>query len=244
MIAAANPRKLDRASFGWLGLLLVAAFLLPWYRGGGIGASALVEGIGARPWLLPVAAIAVLLAVLALSVPDWRRHAAILPLTIAGFAALLLQAFGIGLNGPSCPAFTALYPTAAQGQTGIGAGGFLTGFALLGLISDALAARGFCRGERFAAACVVVIVALLSLFVFFPIAKLGAAAFTDETGAIALGPFLTRISGADLWGIACLTSDYGCGVVINTVCWACCRRPGPRHSGWRWRCWWRAPISG
>ena len=184
---------------------------------GGIGASALVEGFGARPWLLPVVAVAAVLAGLALLVPDWRRHAALLPLTVAGFAALLLQAFVIGLNGPTLPGVTALYPTASQGQTGIGAGGFLTGFALLGLISDALAARGFCRGERFAAACVVVIVALLSLFVFFPIAKLGAAAFTDETGAIALRPFLTRISGADLWGLACLTSDYGCGVVINTV---------------------------
>ena len=174
----------------------MSALLLPWYRSGALGASALGEGLGTQPWLLPVAAVAVLLAVLAVSVPDWRRHAAILPLTIAGFAALLLQAFGIGLNGPVLPGVAALYPTAAQGQTGIGAGGFLTGFALLGLISDALAARGFCRGERFAAACVVVIVALLSLFVFFPIAKLGAAAFTDETGALAIGPFLTRISSA------------------------------------------------
>lgn len=217
MITTALRHTFDRVSFGWLGLLLVSTTVLPWYWDGSLGSSALVQGLGTRPWLLPVVAVAALLAILAVSVPDWRRHPAILPLSIAGVVMLLLQAFGIGLNGPVLSGLTVLYPTAAQGQTGIGAGGFLTGLTLLGLISDALAARGFCRGERFAAACVILIVALVALFVFFPIAKLGSAAFTDETGAIAIGAFLTRISGAELWSVACLTSDYGCGVVINTV---------------------------
>lgn len=217
MIAAAASSRFDRASIGWLGLLLFAALILPWYRGGGIGASALGEGLATRPWLLPVATVALLLAGLAVAVPDWRRHAAILPLAIAGIALMVLQGFVIGLNGPVTPEILTIYPTAARGQPGIGAGGLLTGLALLGLVSDALAARGFCRGERFAAACVVIIVALLSLFVFFPIIKLGSAAFTDETGALAIVPFLTRVTATELWGLACLKSDYGCGVVINTV---------------------------
>lgn len=210
-------RTIDRASFGWLGLLLVSALALPWYAVGGLGASALTLGFADRPWLLPVVGIALALAALAATNRDWRRHAALLPLAIAGLAALLLQAFGIGLNGPALPLVGQLFPTAEAGQTGMGAGAFLTGFALLGLISDGLAARGFCRGERFASACVIVIVALLSLFVFFPILKLGAAAFTDETGALALGQFVERVTAPNLWGLACFTSRLSCGVVINTL---------------------------
>ena len=220
MTAAADTGgayRVDRASLGWLGLLLFAVLVLPWYRGGALGASALGAGIGAAPWLLPVAASALLLAGLAATARDWRRHGAILPLAIAGLAFLLFQAFGIGLNGPGLPALAAIWPAAAAGQSGMGAGGFVTGFAFLGLISDALAARGFCRGERFAAACVVIIAALLSLFVFFPILKLGAAAFTDASGALDLGTFVARITAPDLWGLGCLTSRLSCGVVVNTV---------------------------
>ncbi len=209
--------RMDRASLGWLGLLLCAVMLLPWYRGGAVGASAFGAGLGNQPWLLPVAATALLLGGLAVAVRDWRRHAATLPLAVAGFCYLLLQAFGIGLNGPVLPPLAVIWPGAAQGQTGMGAGGCLAGLAFLGLISDALAARGFCRGERFAAACVVIIAALLSLFVFYPILKLGTAAFTDSDGALAILPFVTRITAPDLWGLGCFASRANCGVVVNTV---------------------------
>ena len=220
MIGTAVPgghRPLDRVSLGWLGLFLCAVLVFPWYRDGGFGASALSSGFGAQPWLLPVVAVALMLSVLAATARDWRRHAAILPLTGAGLALVVLQAFGIGLNGPVLPGLAVLFPGAAQGQTGMGAGGFVASAALLGLMSDALAARGFCRGERFAAASVLFIAALLSLFVFFPILKLGSAAFTDGTGALALGTFVTRITAPDLWGLGCLTSRSDCGVVVNTV---------------------------
>lgn len=207
----------DRASFGWLGLLLVSALVLPWYATGGFGASALALGLGGAPWLLPVALLALALAGLALARRDARHHRAQIPLAGGGLALLGLQAFGIGLNGPTLTLLGDLFPTSINGQTGMGLGGFLTALALLGLMSDAMAARGFCRGERFAAASVVMIVALLSLFVVFPILKLGAAAFTDDTGALALGRFVERVTAPNLWGLACLTSAQGCGVVINTL---------------------------
>lgn len=217
MTRGAALARFDRASFGWLGLLLLSAVVLPWYGGGRIGASALTQGLGDKPWLLPVASIAFALCVLAAVVPDWRRHQALLPLAGGGLAALLLQAFGIGLNGPALAVLGTLFPTATAGQTGMGLGGFIAAFALLGLISDGMAARGFCRGERFASASVLTIVALLSLFVFFPILKLGAAAFTDDTGALALGRFIERVTAPNLWGMACFTSRQSCGVVVNTV---------------------------
>ncbi len=208
---------MDRASLSWLGLLLVSVLVLPWYGGGTLGASALALGLGDKPWLLGVVGCALGLAALAGLSTDWRRHNALLPLVGGGLAVLILQAFGIGLRGPALPVLGSLFPTALSGQSGMGIGAFATGFALLGLLSDAMAARGFCRGERFASACVIVIVALLSLFVFYPILKLGAAAFTDETGALALGRFIDRVTAPNLWGLGCFTSRQSCGVVINTL---------------------------
>lgn len=206
-----------RAGLGWLGLLLLATLALPWYRGGAAGASALVEGLGGRVWLLPPVAAAVVLSALAAFVPDWRRRPATGAVVGAAVVLVVLQAFAIGLRGPLLPGLAALFPAAAAGQTGLGWGGFLTGMALLGLVADGMAVRGFCRGERFAAAAVVIIVALLSLFVFFPILRLAVAAFTGADGTVSLGPFLARVGAADLWGVGCFASARRCGVVVNTL---------------------------
>jgi iron(III) transport system permease protein len=89
--------------------------------------------------------------------------------------------------------------------------------ALIGLLSDLVAARGFCRGERFAAFCVTAIVALLTAFVFYPIIRLGLAAFIDTEGALALGTFWARLAAPELWGLRCFTGAGRCGVVVNTV---------------------------
>jgi iron(III) transport system permease protein len=207
----------DRVSLGWLGLLLISVLALPWYRGGALGASALAEGLAGRAWLLPVAAAGIALAVLAAIDPHWRRRQIAVTLICAGFAALLLQAFGIGLRGPAVPGIATLFPMAAGGQTGIGWGGFVAGIAFLGLLSDTMAVRGFCRGERFASAAIVLIVALLSLFVFYPILKLGVAAFAGPDGGISLAPFVERVTAPDLWGLACFYSGLRCGVVINSL---------------------------
>jgi iron(III) transport system permease protein len=206
----------DRAGLGWLGLLLVATLVLPWYRGGALGASALAEGLGARPWLLPLAVLAVGLAVLSFR-PRWLAGPAAAALAGATVALFVVQAFGIGLRGPLLPGLGLLFPAAAAGQPGLGWGGFLCAVALLGLIADLLAARGFCRGERFPATAIVIIVAALSVFVFYPILRLGASAFADPAGGLSFAPFVARLTAPDLWGLKCLAGAGRCGVVVNSL---------------------------
>ncbi|MDG1117660.1 MAG: iron ABC transporter permease [Flavimaricola sp.] len=138
-------------------------------------------------------------------------------LVVASMALLVGQGFAVGLNGPNWPGIVAHFPAAAEGQTGLGWGGFIAGLALLGLLSELLAARGFCRGERFASGAVVIIVALLVLFVFFPILKLGSAAFISPDGGFALVEFWGRLSAPELWRLNCFQGTGRCGVVINTV---------------------------
>lgn len=213
----AEKRPVNRAGAIWLGSLLCGMILLPWYRQDGLfsGASALVQGLGGRTWLLPGVALAVALALLSLR-QGWRGGVLALALVVAAMSALVLQGFAIGLNGPNWAGVGVLFPASSGGQTGLGWGGFVSGLALLGLLSELMAARGFCRGERFASGAVVIVVALLTLFVFFPILKLGGAAFVGPDG-VAIGQFADRLATPELWRLNCFQGTGRCGVVINTV---------------------------
>lgn len=212
-----DTKQVNRAGAIWLGLLLTGMVLLPWYRQDGLfsGSSALAQGLGGKTWLLPGVLLAVSLIVLSLQ-QGWRKGQLAMALVIASMIALVFQGFAVGLNGPNWAGFGALFPAALAGQTGLGWGGFVSGLALLGLLSELSAARGFCRGERFASGAVIIIVALLTLFVFFPIIKLGSASFVGPDG-FALGQFIDRLSAPELWRLNCFQGAGRCGVVINTV---------------------------
>ena len=204
----------------WLGLLAMGVLLLPWHNSLPEGAqplmpSALGLASDGRVWLWPL--VAALPLLVWSSLRDGKATALLAAASVA-LAYLVVQGFVIGLRGPHDDWITTLAPVAAQGQTGLGWGGFVTGLALLGLIAHAVALRGFCRGDRFAASAVVFIVALLTLFVFFPILKLALAAFVGPDGQIAFGPFLTRLFAPDIWRIDCLIgTGRRCGVVINSL---------------------------
>ncbi|WP_245298934.1 ABC transporter permease [Pseudotabrizicola sediminis] len=208
---------MGRVGLFWSALLLATVLALPWFKGGAIFSSALTEGLAGRVWLLPLVAVALGLAALAFGTRDWRVHPAGAVLVGVGLVWLILQGFGIGLRGPAMPGIAVLFPAAANGQPGFGWGAWVAGIALVGVLAEVLAARGFCRGERFAAFSIVGIVAALTLFVFFPILTLMSAAFIAPDGTLSALPFLIRITAPDLWSIGCLTGGGRCGVVVNTV---------------------------
>jgi iron(III) transport system permease protein len=219
-VAHARPVVGSRVGVGWLALLAAALAVLPWHRGQGFdaafAAAALAEGLAGRAWLLPPVAVALALGALA-AAGDWRRSALAPALVGAALIWTVGQGFAIGLRGPTIGGLETLFPAAADGQPGFGWGAFAAVLALLGLLAETMAARGFCRGERFAAFSVVLIVGLLAAFVFFPVLRLGAAAFVGPDGALAPGPFVERVTAPDLWRLDCFTSSRRCGVVINTL---------------------------
>jgi iron(III) transport system permease protein len=211
-VSRAAPGRLGGV---WPLLGLAAVLVLPWYKVAPEGPAALVppalfQVLAGRWWLAPVVLVA-------MALPALRGRPAAGWLAGAGLALLVAQAFAIGLNGPALPGIAAAFPAAAFGQTGLGWGGFLAAAALLGVIAEGLAARGFCRGDRFASAGVVFVVALLTAFVFFPILKLGAAAFVRPDGGFALTQFAERLAAPDLWRLGCFTGGGNCGVVVNTL---------------------------
>ncbi len=209
---------LERAGGIWPTLGLAAALVLPWYKVGPGGMdSAVAHVLAGRWWLAPVILAVVVLGAVAWNGGNWRERPVALWLPALGLGLFVLQAFGVGLRGPNISGLAAVFPAATDGQPGLGWGGLLTAAAFVGLIAEALAARGFCRGERFTASAVVFVVALLSVFVFFPIVKLGMAAFIRPDGSFAVSQFIERLAAPELWRLNCFAGAGRCGVVINTL---------------------------
>ncbi|MSP67620.1 MAG: iron ABC transporter permease [Alphaproteobacteria bacterium] len=216
---------------GWLAAGWVAFALLPWYwldlsRGLqdfvdfplGVGGSALALGVaGDRPWLL-LLAFPLLLATLALVLPLARGPGGAL-LTLGGVLGglyLLAQGFAIGLKGWDWGWLGAAFGGTPR-QEGLGPGGTLLLLAFLLLTCQGLARRGWCRGDAFVVSAIGTVVALIALFVFFPVARVLAHAVIDPSGAFALAGFVARISDHSIWGLDCLAGPLRCGVAWNTL---------------------------
>ncbi len=155
---------------------------------------------GRWPLLLPlVATIACgLMAVAGTATAGWRTAAAWL-----GLAALLLHGFLPELTGHAPISF------------GLGAALLAAALVLQG--ARAAAAIGAFKADRWVSTATLSIVALVLLFVFFPVVRVLVGAFQDKNGAFDLTVAVGRLGAPDIWGVACLYSDGGCGVVPNTI---------------------------
>ena len=218
---------MSRATLGWIVLGWVGYALLPWYGFDGttspslsdyfIGKSALVLGLRSAWWLLPILAplLMTLRPAAAKSHPstsNWLVAGGML-----GLALIVLQGFTIGLNGWTAEALKALFGAPGPRQAGMGYGAALTSTAFLIILCHGLAARGWCRGDAFVTSSIGVVIALIIVFVFFPVATILASAFADDKGNFAPVAFLGKFVDGSVWGLDCLTGDLRCGVAWNTL---------------------------
>jgi iron(III) transport system permease protein len=213
-----------KAAALWIALGWAGFAILPWYFDDGLlsgpAASGLVLGLtGGRPWLLPLI-VPLLLALIPLLRPPQSRGAAGAWMIATGMAGLLwlaLQGFAIDHRGWSAEWIADLFGTMGPKQGGIGYGAFLLLLASLMLLCHGLAARGFCGGDAFTVSALGLILAVMTLFVFFPIAKVLAGAFEDNAGHLALANFSTLFFDRSVWGLDCVTSGLSCGVAWNSL---------------------------
>ena len=211
----------------WLILGGIAIAILPWYvlEADAPLAYPTVETGSAlyqiawagRSWLLlPVLPFLPLLAAV------WRRplgagegtHLA--GWSALGIALLLGQGFAIIHSGPAWPWLAATLPAGAK-QPGLGFGGAALGLSYLMLGANGLAARGWCRGDAFTVSAIALVVALIALFVFFPILIMLASAAQDNAGRWVPSLFLEKLASRSIWGLDCITSGVSCGVALNTL---------------------------
>ncbi|QFU15577.1 ABC transporter permease [Microvirga thermotolerans] len=216
---------MSRATLGWIVLGWIGYAVLPWYgfdraaswTDAVVGGSGLVLGLRGAWWLLPAAVpLLMLLRPVVRSDPaslsGWLTASGIL-----GLGLVLLQGFSIGLDGWSFEVLRTLFGEPGPRQGGMGYGAALTSTAFLIVLCHGLAARGWCRGDAFVTSSIGVVIALIVVFVFFPVTTILASAFADDRGHFAPLVFLAKFTDRSIWGLDCLTSDLRCGVAWNTL---------------------------
>jgi iron(III) transport system permease protein len=213
---------------GWVGYCV-----LPWYGVEGFWSfewllegwpleddyapAAVLIGMGQKLWLAPMLlALAAPLAVLGRQKGD-PLYARVLVLSGAfGFGWLVAQGMGIGLRGFNADWLTAFFGPLEDRQFGMGYGAMVTASAFLFLFTQGVAARGAINGDVFVTSAIGGVIAVVTIFVFFPIAKMLLAAFATEDGGYSVIGFFPKFFDSRIWGIGCLSGGR-CGVAWNSL---------------------------
>jgi iron(III) transport system permease protein len=210
----------------WLLVGVMGFGLLPWYGvAGGIvslgwlsqlGAEArpaLLWALDSRPWLwLPLTGFAVALAALALA----RSPLVMARGLVAGGALglLLMLAQGLVILGQT----TRFGIMEGASQPGMGAGALVVAAGLLFVMTTGISGLGRGRGDAFTTGLIGAIVALVGLFVFYPMSFILLRAFELKDGAgFGVSEFLPRFFTPELWSMACLTGRGYCGAAMNSL---------------------------
>jgi iron(III) transport system permease protein len=226
---------LDRTARRWL-LIGAAGFcLLPWYmlEDGFWGFGWLFDGYpfdadhapglflllqGEKTWLWPLAPL--LLAPLATCGRKRSDPVFGWVLIVAGGAGifwLLAQGLGIGLRGWQFEALESQFGPLGDRQFGMGYGAILVGLAFLFVLTRGLAARGAVNGDVFVVSSIGFVVALVGLFILYPVAQVLVSAVQDDAGEYAFRLFAEKMAERKIWGLGCLTGPINCGVAWNSL---------------------------
>ncbi|WP_246675717.1 iron ABC transporter permease [Mesorhizobium sp. B1-1-4] len=214
-----------RSAAGWLALAWASFIVLPWYQvEGGLlsfdwlarpaeAAPAILLSLNGRLWLLPL--------ILPLLLASWlvarRNLPGLATAGAAGLAWLAIEGFSIIHSGWGFAWLGHLASTPGPVQPGLGWGAVLYALAMLMFIAEALAARGWCKGDRFVVGSLLIVIASLILFVAYPLLSILASAIEDNDGNIVPALFAEKLFSANIWSLRCLYGDASCGVAWNTV---------------------------
>src|SRR5207244_5322612 len=110
--------------------------------------------------------------------------------------------------GASGMTWVALQGFAVGGQPGIGIGGLVVVAALLMIFCGGMAAKGAFNGDRFVSGGIGAVVALVVVFVFYPVSRVLVGAVLDNSGAFAPPVSWAKLSGRTVWGPDCLASSH------------------------------------
>ncbi len=222
----------QRAIAAWALLGLGAYVLLPWYflQQGSLwsalpelfaddaNANGLIQAAWhGRPWLW-FGWAGLWVALLSLWLPAGRAQGwGLLVGALLGLAGLLGSGFAIGAPGWAFAPLEAWFGPLPRGQFGMGWGGFVALASLTVLLGAALARLGWFRGDLFVSAAVVGCVALLLLFVVYPVVRSLVSAFQDDLGVFQASALWQRLATERIWGLACVAGGGRCGVAWNTL---------------------------
>ncbi len=227
-------KKIDRSALLWLGTALIGYCVLPWYiLEDGLFSFEWLDGYpfdsdyapalfllvqGEKLWLAPVG-----LAILA-AVPSvfCRKSGGVFSncLIFAGCLGLVYlcaQGLSIGIRGWNAEWLSALFGDLGDRQFGMGYGALLVSLGFLFFLTTGLAAKGAINGDSFVVGAVGFIVAIVTVFIFFPIVEMLSSAVKDDDGLLSLSTFIAKFTHSKIWSLACLGGERSCGVAWNSL---------------------------
>lgn len=179
--------------------------------------AAFLIGQGEKLWLAPILIpLAMPLFVIGRPKSDPLYAKILIVAGALGFSWLIAQGFGIGIRGFNYEWLKAIFGDLGDRQFGMGYGAMICASAFLFLLTQGIAARGAVNGDVFVVSAIGCVIAIVTAFVFFPIAKMLFAAFVTDDGAYSLSVFATKFLDDRLWGLRCLSGGR-CGVAWNSL---------------------------
>ena len=133
-----------------------------------------------------------------------------------GFFWLFAQGFAIGIRGYNFAWLEPVFGELGDRQFGMGYGAMLCATAFLFLFTQGIAARGAISGDVFVVSAIGGVIAIVLMFVAFPISKMLISAFVEDSGGYSINAFVSKFFDDRLWGLGCL-SGTRCGVAWNSL---------------------------
>lgn len=224
-----HNRRLDAV----LAIALIAFALLPWYRieDGFLhfswievlfSESAEAPGIlqifvFGRSWIGAIALLMLICAVARFFLPVGKRSGVLIAASLVGFIFLALQGLAIGFSGWNWTISETLFGPRSDGQPSFGAGAILTGLCFLLIFSFGLAERGVMKGDAFVVSSITLLVALVGVFVFYPVLSMFVGSVQDFDGSFNPDGFIGNIQDSSIWSLACVVGEGRCGVAWRTL---------------------------
>lgn len=227
---------MNKSTWLWLVLGLIGFCLLPWYvqEDGFWGFEWLVDGYpfdpdyapglflllqGEKLWLAPIS-VWLLLPIFALGFSSRSDRYSANVLLLAGFlglAWLAIQGYSIGLRGWNYETLTTLFGPLEDRQFGMGSGALLVAASFLFIMTTGIAGRGAVNGDIFVVGAIGLIIAMVTVFIFFPIVQMLSSALRDNDGVYSLGIFAAKFFDNKIWGLSCIQGGTRCGVAWNSL---------------------------
>ncbi len=217
----------------WITIGLVGFFAVPWYGvedffkfewlidgypfDADYAPAAFLLGQAEKLWLAPlILPLLAPFAVLRKRKSDPLYAWVLIVAGAVGLGWIILQGFSIGIRGWNFGWLQVFFGDLNDRQYGMGYGGMLVAVAFLFLFTQGIAARGAINGDVFVVSSISGIVVIVTIFVFFPIAKMLTAAFITDGGGYSLSVFASKFFDDRLWGLGCLSGGR-CGVALNSL---------------------------
>ncbi len=225
---------MHRPAVFWLAVGWSGFALLPWYgvedgfwffawlpeypAGAGTAPALLQVPLMGRWWLAPLLVpLAAPLLVLRRRRTDPVFAMVLLAAGSFGMVCLLGQGFLIGIGGWEYASLEVLFGSLGDRQFGMGYGALLVSASFLFLFAQGIAARGAINGDGFVVGSIVLVIALVAAFIFFPVVRILASAVQDNDYNFVPHLFIEKLLSRDIWGLGCLTTRVNCGVAWNSL---------------------------